>query len=113
MATLVKRGDKYYLVAHGGYRNRDKIAPTEVEVVPPLQKVDEFTYIYPDNPCGSGHNTIIIYNDAQGKTIAVHKFSWSPEIGYSWAEDWESVTDDPKEIEKLKMRKETIIQENL
>lgn len=113
MAVLIKRGAKHYLKACGGYRNNEKIAPTEVEVLPPLKKIDEWRYSHPDNALGEGINWVTLYKDAQGKTIAVHKFIWNPAPGYSWSEEWEKVTDDPKEIERLRTFKEEIIEENL
>ena len=111
---MIRRGKEHFLVGEGGHRNTDHIPPTEVRVEPPLRKVDEFRFTHPINPYGEGSNKVTIYKDARDKIVAVHKFHWCSNLGYSWDECWETVTDNPEKIEKLRAFKDTeVLKENL
>jgi len=100
MAKLVKKGDKCFVLAKGGYRDTDRIPSTKIQVKPPIKKVDEFEFDE-DNRYGHGVHIVRIYEDSAGKQFAVHEFHWYPAFGYSWDEDWEVVTDNADEINSL------------
>ena len=105
MAKLVRKGSGWYIVTEGGERNGEVIAPDEYPVSPPVNKVDEFTWVE-KSTYGRGVHTVKVYEDDDGRRFAIHRFTWTPNPGYRWEEYWERIETNVDELLKHKVLEE-------